>query len=179
MQVDDAAFEYQCRVEDAYKSIFRMFELYSGLSDFFVGQSDQCSHEVDKQHAPIRCLVSDDGSIGRVVVGFRDVECPAQFCCENAGIVFCSQNIRVLREIRRVTFWYLDFKIIDPEGQRLPANQDGWRGCFLKCMEKIWKVARLEPIVTGGHGLTRHVNDTEFAGINLCNELGTGYRFYN
>lgn len=112
-----------------------------------------------------------------MVVRLRDVKCPMQFCREEAGIVLCGEHIRVLCEIRRVAFRHRDFEIIDPEGQGLAPNQDGWPGCFLKCVEKFWKVARLEPIVTSDHGLTRHVNDAEFAGINLCNELGTGYRF--
>ena len=101
-----------------------------------------------------------------------------QFCREDAGIVLCCQHICVLREIRSVALRYRNFKIVDPEGKGLSSNQNGWPGCFLQCVEKYWKVARLETIVAGDHDLTRHVNDAEFDGINLCYKLGACYRIY-
>jgi hypothetical protein len=93
--------------------------------------------------------------------------------------MLCGQDVSVLREIRCVTFWYWDFKKIDPEYQGLSPNQDGWLSCFLERVKEFWKVAWLEPIVTSDHGLTWHANDAEFVRINLWNELGPRYRFYN
>ena len=179
MQVNDAALEYKRRVEDAYKSIFGMLKLDCGLSNLFVRQPDQRSHEVDKQRAPVRRFVSDDGCVWRMVARLRNIECAMQFCCKDTGVMLCSQDVSVLRKIRCVTFWYWDFKKIDPECQRLSTNQDGWLSCFQERVKEFWKVARLEPIVTSDHGLTRHANDAEFVRINLWNELGPRYRFYN
>jgi len=176
MQVNDAAFEYKRRVEDVYESIFWMLEFDSSLSDFFVRQPNQCSHEVDKQRASIRCFVSNNGCVWRMVVRLRNVECAMQFCCKDTGIMLCGQDVSVLRKIRCVAFWYRDIKEINPECQGLSSNQDGWLSCFLECMEEFWKVARLEPVVTCGHGLTRHANDAEFARVNLWNEFRASNR---
>ena len=76
MQVDDATLEYQRRVKNAYQSVIGMLEFDSGLSDFFIRQPDQRSHEVDEQRSSIRCLVSNDSSVGRMIVRFRNVEVP-------------------------------------------------------------------------------------------------------
>jgi hypothetical protein len=90
MQVDDAAFEYQRRVKDAYQSVIGVLEFDGSFSDFFIRQSDQRSHEVDEQRTAIRSLVSHDGGVGCMVVRLRDVERPVQFCREDAGIVLCG-----------------------------------------------------------------------------------------
>ena len=90
-----------------------------------------------------------------------------QFCRNDTGIVLCSQNIGVLREIQRATFWYWNFEVIDPERQGLTSDQDGWLSCFVERVEKFWEVARQEPILTGNHGLARHTNNAKFGRNNL------------
>ncbi len=114
-----------------------------------------------------------------MVARLRNVKCSLQFRCKDTGIMLCGQDVGVLREIRCVTFWYRDFKKIDPECQGLSPNQDGWLSCFLERVKEFWKVARLELIVTSDHDSTRHANDAKFVRINLWNELGPRYRFYN